>query len=189
MAATRLSHRVATHADADLIQGIMCASLAENMRDFLSPLEIAAAQEMCGLDTTLIDDETYFIVDIDSDDGPVPAGCGGWGKRLTLYGGDHTGGRDDSFSDPQKDAARIRAMYTHPDWIRRGVGRYLITIAEAAARNAGFKTMELGATLPGEPLYRTAGYEEYGREESLAANGATNVIVKMRKSLITDLQR
>jgi len=110
-------------------------------------------------------------------------GCGGWGKRKTLYGGNHTVGRDDSFADPATDAARIRAMYTHPDWIRRGIGTLLLDLGEEAARDAGFKVIELGSTLPGEPLYAARGYREVSRDEQIAENGAKNVIIVMRKTL------
>ena len=110
-------------------------------------------------------------------------GCGGWGRRKTLYGGDHTAGRDDSFSDPGVDAARIRAMYTHPDWIRKGIGTLLLDLGEAAARDAGYKTIELGSTVPGEPLYLARGYREISRETHAAANGSQSVVIKMRKTL------
>lgn len=120
-------------------------------------------------------------------DGPgrskVLVGCGGWGKRRTLYGGDHTAGRDDSFSDPTVEAARIRAMYTHPSWVRRGVGTLLLDLAEAAARDAGFRSIELGSTLPGEPFYLARGYKEIDCNTEVACNGAANTVIKMSKAL------
>lgn len=177
------SHRIATEADVPAIVGLMKASIAENMKGFLTEEEIAAAQETMGLDTTLLEDGTYFVIETVKDGETVMAGCGGWGKRRTLYGGNHTKGRDDSFAEPSRDAARIRAMYTHPDWTRRGVGSLLIELGENAAREAGFKTIELGATLPGEPLYRARGYEEVSRDTQIAANGQVNTIILMRKTL------
>ena len=110
-------------------------------------------------------------------------GCGGWGKRRTLYGGDHTAGRDDTFSDPDTEAARIRAMYTHPEWTRRGIGSLLLDLGEAAARDAGFKTIELGSTIPGEPFYIARGYKEVSRTTQVAANGSENVVIKMVRKL------
>lgn len=183
MSKRNFTHRVATEADIPAIMDIMRASIAENMKGFLSEKEIIAAQETMGLDTTLIDDGTYFIIETEKAGKTVAAGCGGWGKRRTLYGGDHTKGRDDRFSDPATEPARIRAMYTHPDWARKGVGSLLIDLGETAARKAGFKTIELGATLPGEPLYRARGYEEFYREEQIAANGSIATIIHMRKVL------
>ena len=110
-------------------------------------------------------------------------GCGGWGKRRTLYGGDHTAGRDDTLSDPSVDAARIRAMYTHPDWTRRGIGRLLLELGENAARDAGFRTIELGSTIPGEPFYLASGFTEVSRDVFEGANGAVNVVIRMTKEL------
>ncbi len=183
MAQHTFTHRIATKADIPVIVEIMRASIAENMKDFLSSDEITAAQETMGLDMTLIEDGTYFLIETIKNGETVGVACGGWGKRKTLYGGDHTTGRDDSYSDPAVDAARIRAMYTHPDWTRRGIGTLLLDLGENAAREAGFKTIELGSTVPGEPLYLVRGYVEFDRESNAAANGSENVVIHMRKKL------
>src|SRR3546814_8666394 len=108
-----------------------------------------------GCATQLVADGTYVL----GEAGGRIAGCGGWSRRATLYGGDHsTGLRDPALLDPTTDAARIRAMYTDPDFARRGVGRLVISLCEDAARAAGFARAELMATLAGEPLYRACGY-------------------------------
>lgn len=177
------AHRIAQHTDTGIIRQLMQTSIAVNMKAFLSATEIEAAKETMGVDKTLIADGTYFLIEAVHDDKAVLVGCGGWGKRKTLYGGDHTVGRDDSLSDPSSEAARIRAMYTHPDWTRRGVGTLLLELGEDAARKAGFKTIELGSTLPGEPLYRARGYVEVERKIETAANGSINTVIKMAKSL------
>jgi GNAT superfamily N-acetyltransferase len=110
-----------------------------------------------GLDTMLISDRTYFVVETVQDGKAVIVGCGGWSRRRTLYGGDHTAGRNDSYADPATDAARIRAMYTRPGWTRQGIGSLLLQLGENAARAAGYTTIELGATLSGEPALPGAG--------------------------------
>jgi GNAT superfamily N-acetyltransferase len=131
-----------------------------------------------GLDTQLIDDGTYFIVE---SDGQL-AGCGGWSRRSTMYGGDQTTGRSAALLDPAKDAARIRAMYTHPAHTRKGVGRYIISLCEAAAKSEGFTRTELVATLAGELLYRACGYEPY--ENIVDDRGGAGVpLLRMKKSL------
>lgn len=158
-------------------------SIMENMRPFLTAQQIEAAKETMGVDLTLIEDKSYFVVETVQDGKKLLVGCGGWGKRKTLYGGNHTRGRDDSFSDPAIDAARIRAMYTHPHWLRRGIGKLLLELGERAARDAGFTRIELGSTLAGESLYRASGYQEVSRETHIAANGADNVVIKMVKAL------
>jgi GNAT superfamily N-acetyltransferase len=161
----------------------MQTAITENMKPFLSAAEIVAAQETMGVDRTLIEDRTYFVIESLLDGKSIMVGCGGWGKRKTLYGGDHTTGRDDTFSDPAVDAARIRAMYTHPSWIRRGIGSLLLDLGESSAREAGFKTIELGSTIAGEPFYIARGYKEVGRKIHAGANGANKVVIRMAKSL------
>jgi GNAT superfamily N-acetyltransferase len=180
---TKLTYRMAQQADIPAIVNLMRVSIAENMKAFLSADEIVAAQETMGVDQSLIKDQTYFMIKAFQDGESILVGCGGWGKRKTLYGGDHTAGRDDSFSEPSKDAARIRAMYTHPDWIRKGVGTLLLDLGEQAARDVGFKTIELGSTVPGEPFYLARDYKEVSRETMVGANGADNLVIKMVKNL------
>lgn len=175
--------RIAQRSDIPSISDLMRAAIAENMRPFLSAEEIEAARETMGLDTSLIEDQTYFVVERDANGAHDLVGCGGWGRRGTLYGGDQTAGRDDRPSDPATDAARIRAMYTHPAWTRRGVGSILLDTGEEAARRAGFKTIELGSTIAGEPLYRARGYVEIGRITAAGANGAGKTVIHMRKAL------
>lgn len=177
------THRIASADDIPAIVELMRAAIAENMKSFLSTAEIEAAQETMGVDRSLINDGTYFVIETVYEGNAVMIGCGGWGKRKTLYGGDHTVGRDDSLSDPAVDAARIRAMYTHPEWTRQGIGTLLLDLGEDAAREAGFKAIELGSTVPGEPLYLARGYCEVERETHQAANGSDNVVIKMVKSL------
>ncbi len=178
-----VTHRLAISNDIPNIMQLMRLAIAENMRPFLSTAEIEAAQETMGVDRSLISDGTYFVIETVKAGEKVMIGCGGWGKRRTLYGGDHTVGRDDRLSDPATEAARIRAMYTHPEWTRKGIGSLLLDLGEAAARVEGFKTIELGATVPGEPLYLARGYVELERETAIAANGAHNVVIKMVKKL------
>ena len=177
------SHRIAQPDDVPAIMDLMGEAIERNMRDLLSPAEIEAAKETMGVDQTLIDDGTYFVIESIVGDATLMVGCGGWGKRRTLYGGNHTEGRDDSLSDPATEPARIRAMYTHPDWTRRGIGRLLIRLGEAAARDAGFSSIELGATLSGEALYLACGFEEVERVCTVGANGSDNIVIRMRKAL------
>lgn len=178
-----LTHRIATVDDVPDIVELMRCSIEGNMSAFLCAAEIEAAKESMGVDMTLIRDGTYFLIEAIEDGRKTPVGCGGWGRRKTLYGGDHTRGRDDSFSDPAVDAARIRAMYTHPDWIRCGIGTLLLELGEQAARDAGFKTIELGSTIPGEPFYLARGFTETGRDDHIGANGETSTVIRMTKNL------
>src|SRR5688500_8839436 len=102
-----------------------------------------------GIVTQLVYDGTYFVIEIDG----VVAGCAGWTRRATPYGGDHSGGRDAAQLDPATQPARVRAMYTHPAYARRGVGRLILAMSEQAAAAEGFTELELMSTLAGRPLY------------------------------------
>jgi GNAT superfamily N-acetyltransferase len=149
-------------------------------RDFLDPQQIVASRSVMGLDTQLIRDGTYFLVE----SGGALAGCGGWSRRATLYGGDHsTDLRDPAPLDPVTDAARVRAMFTDPGFARRGIGRLILLLCEEAASAAGFRRTELMATLAGEPLYRTCGYEEIERVTTPLIDGVAVPLVRMGKLL------
>jgi GNAT superfamily N-acetyltransferase len=156
----------------------MTAAIAELQRGFLSDDQIAASRTIMGLDRQLIADGTYFVVETD---GRI-AGCGGWSRRATLYGGDHTPGRDAALLDPATEPARVRAMYTHPDFARRGVGALILELCEDAARAEGFTRLELMATMSGRPLYARAGYVEI--EHIVDDRGGAPVpLVRMGKSI------
>ncbi len=146
--------RLATEADRPAIRAIMDLAIRQLQAPFLSEAEIAASFDIMGLDTQLIEDGTYYVVEAAGE----VVGCGGWGRRATRYGGDHSSSRDASLLDPARDAARVRAMYTHPDHARKGIGRLILKTCEAAAAAEGFRRAELVATLSGEPLYRACGY-------------------------------
>ena len=150
-----LTHRLARRADIPALMRLMEAAISELLKPYLDAAQIAASRRIMGLDTQLIEDGTYFVIEADE----RLAGCGGWSRRATLYGGDATPGRNAALLDPAKDAARVRAMYTHPGFTRRGVGRLILKLCEDAARAEGFRRAELMATLAGEPLYRACGYQ------------------------------
>lgn len=150
----KLTHRLARRDDLEALRLLMDAAIAELQKPFLDAGQIASSRTIMGLDTQLVKDGTYFVVEA----GGELAGCGGWSRRATLYGGDQSPGRSAALLDPSQDAARVRAMYTHPRHVRKGVGRLILRLCEAAARAEGFRRAELVATLAGEPLYRACGY-------------------------------
>src|SRR5215213_8561405 len=139
--------RVATAKDENQLRKVMDAAIGDLQRGFLTNDQIASSRAIMGIDHQLIADGTYYVVEIDG----VVAGCGGWSRRATLYGGDHSAGRDTALLDPATDPARIRAMYTHPAYTRRGAGRLVLETCEAAAAAEGFTTLELMATRSGRP--------------------------------------
>ncbi len=178
-AAQHLSIRVATEADLPALRALMNRSIAELQRGFLDSAQVEASFDIMGLDTQLVADRTYFVVEA----GDALAGCGGWSRRATLFGGDHTAGRDAALLDPAKEAARIRAMYTSPDFTRRGVGRLIIETCEAAAAAEGFTRCEMAATLAGEPLYLSCGYEVIEPFDGVTSSGARVPLKRMGKPI------
>ena len=175
------THRLARTGDIPDLKSLMAASILELQKDFLSPDAIEASFEVMGLDTRLIDDGSYFIVECDG----VIAGCGGWSRRNTLFGGDHAVVRNDALLDPKRDAARLRAMYTSPAFVRRGVGRLVLSLCERAAAAEGFTRAELAATLAGVPLYRACGYREIERLDVPTSKGIAVPLIRMGKVIST----
>jgi GNAT superfamily N-acetyltransferase len=171
--------RHALEDDLPALRELMDAAIRELQAAFLSPEQLAASFSIMGLDTQLVADRTYFVVEA----GARIAGCGGWSRRATLFGGDHSQNRDAALLDPAKDAARVRAMYTHPDFTRRGVGRLVLDACEAAAAAEGFSRCELAATLAGEPLYKACGYRQIERFMAATPQGVAVPLVRMGKLL------
>jgi len=175
---TELTSRLAVRADIPDLTALMDAAIAELQRAYLDDDQIESSRAIMGIDTQLIDDGTYFVVEADG----ALAGCGGWSRRATLYGGNQAPGRNSALLDPSVDPARVRAMYTAPAFARRGVGRMILSLCEAAAAAEGFTRLELMSTLSGEPLYRAFGFTPV-EELSDASGGAAVPIVRMRMAL------
>lgn len=173
-----LTYRSAREEDVPALTAVMDAAIAELQRDFLDAEQIASSRAIMGVDRQLIADGTYFVVETQ---GRI-AGCGGWSRRATLYGGDHTPGRDAALLDPAREPARVRAMYTHPDFARRGVGRLILRLCEEAAKAEGFVRLELMATLSGRALYSRCGYEDIEAVED-SRGGAPVPLMRMGKAI------
>lgn len=154
--------RNAIHADITEIQDLIARSgRALSVGYYTRAQAEAITRHVFGVDTQLIDDQTYFVVDHDR--GIV--GCGGWSRRRTLFGGDQAKPESDPLLDPIREPARIRAFFVDPSMARRGLGRQLMNACIDAARRAGFSALELVSTLPGEPLYVASGFSVSERFE------------------------
>ena len=176
----QITTRLATSDDIPQLNQLIALSVRGLSADYYTPSQIESAiKYVFGVDTQLVTDGTYYIAEI----GKIIVGCGGWSKRNTLYGGDQHKEIEDPLLDPEYDAARIRAFFVHPDYARRGVGRHIINVCEAEARKSGFASFELGATLPGVPLYMAVGYEAVERVDTVLPDGEVLGILKMRKTV------
>ena len=173
------THKIATLADIPTIEKLMELSINQLLGPLLTKEQLEASFDSMGLDDQLIKDGTYFMIF----NGDVFVGCGGWSNRETLFGGNHTPNRDSNFLDPIKDSARIRAMYTHPSWARKGIGSLVMHLGENAARKLGFKKCELMATQSGKLLYETQGYEPIEDILYETETGKTVPMVRMGKMI------
>jgi GNAT superfamily N-acetyltransferase len=192
--------RLAEAGDIPLLRELIEASVRGLQAGDYSPAQLESAlRTVYGVDTQLISDGTYFAAEetdasrTDASGGAASAekssgaallvGCGGWSKRKTLYGGDQFTGREDSLLDPARDAGKIRAFFVHPDWARLGIGGMILEACEAAAWAAGFRRLEMGATLTGIPFYRAKGYVEMETTAVPLGDGLTLPIVRMGKEI------
>ena len=174
------THRLAQIEDLEALRALMRRSIGYLQQGFLTPEQVSASHKVMGLDSQLLRDQTYFMVEKDG----VLAGCGGWSWRATLYGGDESVvAREPAPLDPATDAARIRAMYTDPAFARQGVGRIVMDLCEGAARAHGFRKVEMMATLSGEPLYRACGYSPIEHVQSAPIDGVRVPLIRMGKTL------
>ena len=175
--------RVAAEDDIPALHTLIEASVRGLQAGDYTPAQIEGALgTVLGLDTQLIHDQTYFLVEaIDSHGAMTLAGCGGWSKRKTLFGSDGASVREPELLDPQTDAAKVRAIFVHPDFARRGLGSLILAHVEAAAEAAGFRHFEMGSTLTGVPLYRLKGYVEVEHIAVPLSNGEALPVVRMTK--------
>jgi GNAT superfamily N-acetyltransferase len=173
--------RIATHDDLDAIRALIPLSVRGLSGGYYSPEQIESAiRYVFGPDTQLIDDGTYFVAE--DADGRV-VGCGGWSLRRTLYGGDQAKDVEDPRLDPGVEPARIRAFFVHPDHARRGIASRIIDACVQAARAAGFRSLELASTLPGEPLYRAFGFEPVEQIDSTLPDGVEVRFIRMARPI------
>jgi GNAT superfamily N-acetyltransferase len=173
--------RLATPEDLPALGGLIEQSVRALSAPFYTGAQIESAlRYVFGPDTRLIADHTYYV--IESEEGELVA-AGGWSRRRTLYGGDQMKGAEDPLLEPRTEAARIRAFFVHPGWARRGLGRQLFARCAEDAAKAGFRKLELMATLPGEPLYRALGFSQLERAVVALPDGAMLPVVHMARRL------
>ncbi len=170
--------RLATDADVRAIAELIPASVRGLQSGYYTEAQMEGALgPVFGVDRQLIADGTYCVAEAD---GRI-VGCGGWSRRRALYGGGGVGGATAEALDPGSEPARVRAFFVHPDWARRGIGRAILAACERAIPGAGFRRIELVATLAGEPLYAACGYAVLERYEVGLPGGLRLPVVRMGK--------
>ncbi len=177
--------RLAENNDIPHIAELIPLSARKLQATYYSSAQIEGALgTVFAVDSQLIIDGTYFVAEAS---GQI-VGCGGWSQRHTLFGGDSAkADSQDLLLDPTQDPARIRAFFVHPDWSRRGIGTRIMQACEDAAIQAGFKAIELVATLAGEALYTAFAYSAIARFEIPLPNDMQMPVVRMTKSLTASI--
>lgn len=178
--------RLATNRDIPALRELIDVSVRVLQRADYSAEQLAAALgTVYGVDTQLIADGTFYVVEAENAARErALAACGGWSMRKTLYGSDHRPGRDNESLDPAHDAARIRAFFVHPDWTRRGLATWILKTCEDAAYARGFRRFEMGATLTGAPMYAARGYSKVETIEAPLPNGLSLTVLRMSKTIV-----
>jgi GNAT superfamily N-acetyltransferase len=172
--------RFAQRADIPTLRDLIARSGRALSVGYYSPRQAEAiTRYVFGVDTQLIDDQTYFAIE----DTDRIVACGGWSKRRTLFGGDQTKRGPDSVLDPATESARIRAFFVDPSMARRGFGRRLMGACVTAAKLAGFSSLELVSTMPGEPLYLASGFTILERFELELPDGVQTLVSRMRMAI------
>jgi GNAT superfamily N-acetyltransferase len=175
--------RQANNADVGELRILIERSVRHLQQNDYTPAQIEGALgHALGLDTQLIEDGTYFAATPVSRPDLI-VGCGGWSYRKTLFGSDHGPHRENGLLDPTTESAKIRAIFVHPEWARRGLGSLILKHCEEAAQQAGFRSLEMGSTLTGVPLYSLKGYEQRERVAIPLPNGEVLPIIHMVKTL------
>ncbi|MCE3606380.1 GNAT family N-acetyltransferase [Massilia sp. P8910] len=150
-----LTIRPARMSEKPLLEALIARSGIGLADGFYTPQEAAAVtRNVFGVDSALVQDGTYFAIE----DGGTVVACGGWSRRATDFGGDGAKHGNDRLLDPATEPARIRAFFVEPAMARRGLGSMLLRHCVEAAAQAGFRSLELVSTMPGEPLYRAHGF-------------------------------
>jgi GNAT superfamily N-acetyltransferase len=189
--------RLAIADDIPMLERLIETSVRGLQARDYTPIQLERAlATVYGVDTQLVADGTYFVVAVPASGAHGDPGqkefrngdrlvvaCGGWSKRKTLYGADHCAGRLDDLLDPQTEAAKIRAFFVHPAWARHGIGTLILNACEDAAKAAGFKRLEMGATLTGVPFYKAKGYSELENLAVPLGDGEALPIVRMGKDV------
>lgn len=172
--------RVATESDVRELSTLIDRSVRSLSASVYTAAQIEAAlTHIFGVDTQLIADGTYYIIE----SGKTIVAAGGWSARQTLFGGDQIKADADEIIDPSTLPARIRAFFVDPGWTRRGLARRLYDACEAAARARRFRRFELMATLPGVPLYRALGFVDIEAVDVPMPGGLVLPCVRMGRRL------
>lgn len=185
-ASAPLRFRLANNPDIEPMSQLIAAAVAsQGVEDYSAEQRASAVEYVFGVDRQLVADGTCYVAEVAWDGGSQIVGCGAWSRRRRLFGKDSArwNGDPEQLLNPAIEPARLRAFYVHPAWVRRGIARELVRVCESAARDQGFRTLELAATLMGGRMYARCGFIELERVDYELPDGVLLPVVHMLKPL------
>jgi len=168
--------RRATMSDRPALEEMKEQSISMLLDPLMTPQQAAELRLITPFDPALIEDGTYYVAVVNG----WLAASGGWSRRAALFNADAEGASRAPLLNPAADAVGIRAMYTHPDFARKGLGSLVLSTALTAARLAGFRHAQLMATVAGERLYRASGWKT--EERVMVGSGGRAIVPGFRMS-------
>ena len=86
-------------------------------------------------------------------------------------------------------AAVVRSVYVRPEYQRGGIGRKLLQVMVASAREAGLQRLELDASLNSVRFYEAEGFRALGEVQHRLASGVTMPCMNMALDLAVEGRR
>ena len=171
--------RFAEMTDLEQIEALMKRSMKILGMGHYSEAQIdSCCQFVCVPDRQLLEDKTFFVAETETG---ILVGCGGWSFRNKLYAGPTDVPQKNEQLNPSTDPARIRAMFTDPDYGGKGIGSIILDRSEKSAKALGFSRGALGATLSGLSFYAAKGWIKMSEEQAILPDGTAIQVIQMEK--------
>ena len=145
--ASTYSLRVASLQDEGAVTTLLEASYRRQLAGSYPPETLEKALPlMTKANPRLLASGTYYVAETKGQ----LVGCGGWSMEAPGNG------------EQRQGTAHIRHVATHPDWLRRGIGRALLARCFHEAAAAGIGRLECLSTLVAVDFYLAAGFHVVG---------------------------
>ena len=185
MTAGEARHRVvvrrAVLADLDALTTLARVSAGTLGREYYADRELAVAvEQLAVIDPALIEEGTLYVA---VSAGRI-VGCGGWSRRAGRVA--ESAGQPNAAPTVEESdlAVSLRAFFVDPAHARQGIAAKLFHRCRDAARQGGFRRMNVLASATAKPAYLKFGFCELGETALRLADGVELVSYRMSLSLI-----